>query len=251
MLKTICVLLLFASDGIKAPPTVHADRGSVLVSDKGGARRWSARWTMEPGQQNGKKTVRFTERGAGHITPFSEDVQWSIESTWSAETAFQPLDSQKIVTTSTGARLLTEKKHFDPAAGIARFERQRWDGQPEVRTIKVPSDTLIVEGIAGILRYFPFEQTDRLSAHLLSNEPHLYSVAFDVRGRERVKSPAGEFDSYRVEMVPHLGLLNVVRSFLPKTLFWFTVAPPHFWVRYEGLENGPGTPEIVMELDRD
>ena len=66
-----------------------------------------------------------------------------------------------------------------------------------------------------------------------------------------MRTPAGEFECYKLEMLPHLGVLNVVRYFYPKAFFWFTVAPPHFWVRYEGPENGPGTPEIVMELDRD
>jgi hypothetical protein len=106
----------------------------------------------------------------------------------------------------------------------------------------------VVEGIAGVLRFLAFDQTSRFSAHLLSNEPRVYSVTFERRGKERVRTPAGDFDAYKVEMVPHLGVLNVFRSFVPKAFFWFTVQQPHFWVRYQGLENGPGTPEIVMEL---
>ena len=133
---------------------------------------------------------------------------------------------------------------------MVRFERRRSEGRSEAKSLKIPPDTLILEGIAGILRYLNFDRTGPFPAHLLTNEPRLYSVAFEIRGKEHVKTPAGEFDCYKVEMVPHLGVLNVVRYFFPKTLFWFTVAPPHFWVRYEGLENGPGTPEIVMELNR-
>jgi hypothetical protein len=250
MLKAVSILLLFASDLIKAPATVPSDRGTVVVSDKTGGRRWTANWTMEPVERNGKKAVRFTERGQGHVSPFSQEIRWSLESLWSAETDLLPMDSEKVISGPTGERLLTERKHFDAATGIVRFERQRPDGRPEVKSLKIPADTLIVEGIAGILRYFPFGQTGRLPAHLLTNDPRLYSVVFEIRGKERVKSPAGEFDCYKMEMVPYLGVLNVVRSFFPKTFFWFTVAAPHFWVRYEGLENGPGTPEIVMELDR-
>jgi hypothetical protein len=51
-------------------------------------------------------------------------------------------------------------------------------------------------------------------------------------------------------MIPHLGMLNVIRPFLQKTYFWFTVAAPNNWIRYQGLESGPGTPEVVMELSR-
>src|SRR5437899_9444927 len=198
MLNTVCILLLFGSDLIKAPATVLADRGTVVVSGKGGGRRWTADWAMEPIERSGKKAVRFTERGQGHISPFSEEVQWSLESVWSAETGLQPLDSEKTITTPTGARLMTEQKHFDVAAGMVRFERQRSGGRPEVKSLKIPADTLIIEGIAGILRYLAFEQSGSLPAHLLTNEPRLYTVAFAIRGKEHVKTPAGEYYVYKV-----------------------------------------------------
>jgi len=83
---------------------------------------------------------------------------------------------------------------------------------------------------------------------MLSNEPKIYSVTLENRGKERVKTSAGEFECYKLEVVPHVGMLNVFRAFFPKAYFWFTVAPPHFWVKYEGPQDGPGTPDIVMQL---
>jgi hypothetical protein len=58
----------------------------------------------------------------------------------------------------------------------------------------------------------------------------------------------GDIDCYKVELVPHLGILNLVKAFFPKTYLWFSVAPPHFWVKYEGLEEGLGTPQVVVDL---
>jgi len=251
MFPTILLILLSVFDLIKAPVETAKDTGAVLVSGKNGGRRWRATWTMEPAEHEGKKAVRFTERGQGHISPFPGEVRWSLESIWSAEKSFQPLDSEKIVTTPAGAPLVTERKHFDPVKGIVKFERRRAGAPPEEKSMRIPPDTLIAEGIAGILRYLTFEQTTAFPVHLLSNEPRVYSLTFENRGKEHVRTPAGEFDCYKIEMVPHLGVLNVVRAFYPKTFFWFTVAPPHFWVRYEGPESGPKTPEIVMELDRE
>jgi hypothetical protein len=246
---TCLPLLLFLTDLIAAPATVPEDRGTIVVSAKGGGRRWSANWTMEPASQQGMKAVRFTEQGKGRISPFEEEVQWSLEALWSAESGFRPLSSEKNVSKPDGTLLMTEKKQFDPGKNQVRFERRFSDGRMETKTLSVPADTLAVEGIAGILRFLPFDRGKSHSAHLLSNEPRVYDVTFELRGTERVRTPAGEFEAYRVEMVPHLGLLNVVRPFLPKAFFWFNAAAPHFWVRYEGPENGPGTPEIVMELD--
>jgi len=247
---TFLIVLLLGSDLIQPPRTIPRDSGTVVVSSKSGERRWAANWTMEPVERGGKKAVRFTENGQGRVSPFTGEVRWSLESVWSAETGFQPLDSEKIVTTLGGEAVVTERKHFDPGTGTLKFERQRPGVKTEQKSISAARDTLIPEGIAGILRFLMFESESPVPAHLLSNEPKLYSVTFEGRGKERVRTPAGEFECYKIEMVPHLGVLNFARRFFPKVFFWFTVAPPHSWVRYEGPENGPGTPEVVMQLQK-
>ena len=80
------------ADLIKAPSTIPTESGSIVVSAKGGGRRWTANWTMEPAQYQGRKAVRFTERGQGHLSQFPGQVNWTLESTWLAEKNFQPLD---------------------------------------------------------------------------------------------------------------------------------------------------------------
>src|SRR5439155_1670916 len=119
-----------------------------------------------------------------------------------------------------------------------QFERKREGRTIEDKKFAAPPDTLTIEGIAGILRFLPFDHWRPMNMHLLTNEPQLYAVKIEMRGRERVKTPAGEFDCYKIEVVPELGLLNVARAFLPKTYMWFSASAPHFWVRYEGPENG-------------
>src|SRR5262245_36958858 len=104
---------LLGADLIKAPSVVPTDRGAIVVSAKRGGQRWSASWTMEPAVRDGRKVIRFTERGSGRISPFSEDVRWTLEAVWAAEGVLQPLDTDKIVTTPSGAWLAAERKHFD------------------------------------------------------------------------------------------------------------------------------------------
>ena len=250
MLRPVCFLALLVASLIKAPSIVPSDSGGVVVSGKSGDRRWAATWTMEPAEHEGKKAIRFTERGQGRVSSFSGEVRWSLEADWSTDGGLRPLRTEKIITTLTGTRVAIERKNFVPGTNTVNFERQFSDGRLEMKSLSIPPDTLAVEGIAGALRFLAFDQILSFSAHLLSNEPRVYSVTFEGRGKERVRTPAGEFDAYKVEMVPHLGVLNVLKAFAPKTYFWFTVQPPHFWVRYQGLENGPGTPEISMELER-
>ncbi len=230
----------------KAPPDIKNEKGSIVVTDTNGKPRWTADWTMEPAFENGRRAVRFTETGRGRHSAFPNELQWSLESFWSADGAYKPRRVEKTFRDAAGKVLAVEKKVFDESASVMRYERTV-DGRTESKSINIPADVIAVDGIAAILRSFPFD-TGRFSTHLMSNEPKLYDVTIENRGRERVRTPAGDFDCYKIEFVAHLGVLNVVKPFLPKTTFWMTVQPPHFWVRYQGYENGYGTPQIIMDL---
>lgn len=238
-----------SADPLRVPPMDAREHGAVVTSEKDGGVRWKAEWTLEQVTINEQRVVRFTEAGQGRYSPFSQEVRWTLEALWKAEGTFSPLSFEKTVSDLNGRLLVKERKVFDFARGKVRFERQdSATGTSKTKELNVPSDTLAVEGIGTALRSLPFNPPKPFIVHLLTNEPGLYEVTLEPRGRERVKTPMGEFDCYKVELVPHLGLLSLFRVFVPKTYFWFTVAPPHFWVRYQGLESGLKTPHVVMEL---
>jgi hypothetical protein len=246
--KATLSLVVLLANLIQAPTTLTPQNGASSVTSKDKKVAWNSQWEMEEIRLQGKRAVRFTEQGSGRLSSYSEEVHWSVQSTWMADDGFRPLSTEKTITSSDGKLLIVERKQFDRDKGNVRFERKR-TGQPtETTTIDVPEDTLAIEGLAGVLRFANVPKVRSLPAHILTNEPKVYDVTFEWRDEESVKTPAGEFHCYKVEVVPHLGVLNLFRPFLPKTYFWFTVASPHNWVRYEGPENGPGTPEVVMSL---
>ena len=249
MLDLILVLLLLgAPETISTPKSIPRERGSIVVTDQRNVERWTAEWTMEPVREGGQQAVRFTETGHGLYSPYSQPIQWELEAVWTASNSFHPLRFKKTIKGMNGQTIATENKTFNVAAGTARFERKREGLAAEVKEFRTPSDTLTVEGIAGILRFLPFENRRPFAIHFLTNEPRLYEMRLSIRGKERIKTPAGEVECYRVELSPNLGVLNIIRSFVPKARFWFSVESPHYWVRYEGPENGAGSPEIVMSL---
>jgi len=250
MIRTALFLALVMAAQLKAPPVSPSDHGTVVASTTKGTARWKADWTMEPWQVGGKNAVRFTEKGKGQYWPFEPEVQWSLESIWLADGNFFPLHFEKTIRDGQGSVVAVETKNFERAAGKATFERRNEKGEKETSVFSVSADALAIEGIAGILQNFPFGKAGSsasLGGHFLSNEPKLYDVTIEDRGTERLKTKAGTVDCYKLEVVPHLGLLNVFKVFYPKSYFWFSVAAPHSWVRYQGLENGPGSPEIVIE----
>ena len=237
------------TDLLKPPPSANIEKGTTTTSLKGGAVRWKSVWTMMRGGGQGQRTVQFSEKGSGRYSGFAQEVRWDIETTWVSGDAFRPLRTKRTVTDMTGKPLLRETKSFNFEQGTVDIERDDLStGQKSRRSLKIPADTLSVDGIAAALRSLPFERSRPVELHLLSNEPKLYEVRLEVRGRERVRTPAGPLDCYKVEIVPSLGVLKLFGFMVPNAYFWFTVDAPHYWVRYEGPENGRGTPQVVMEL---
>jgi hypothetical protein len=249
-LKPAIYLLFIIVSVVHVPVNLTPQNGSSIATSKDKRSGWQATWGMDELQVQGKKAVRFTEKGAGRLSTFPQEVRWTVQAVWLAEGDFRPLDTEKTITSTAGKVLLVERKHFDHDKGTVRLERIREDAKSETKTLDVPADTLAIEGLAGVLRFANIPKSRSLSAHVLTNEPEVYSVSFEWRDEESVTTPAGEFHCYKVEMVPHLGLLNVVRPFVQRTYFWFTVAAPYNWIRYQGAESGPGTPEVVMSLSR-
>src|SRR5215510_9253242 len=114
-------LILLLLDLVNVPPVIPSDRGAVVVSNKNGTVRWRATWTMDPIEREGHRLVRFTEQGRGRVSPFQQEVRWSLEAIWQADKAFRPLDFEKTITTVSGTMLASEKKQFDLNKGTVRF----------------------------------------------------------------------------------------------------------------------------------
>jgi hypothetical protein len=249
VLNVILCLLAFFFSVVKVPEPLVPQNGSSRVLSKDGKVRWTADWTMQQ-SPSVPRTVSFSENGVGDLSDFSMEARWSVEAVWRADSAFAPSDVKRTVTASDGTPLLFEAKHFDHEKNVVRFERRKGTGRLESSMLPIPPDTLAVEGLAAVLRFVPLDDHRAFETHVLTNEPHVYTVTFEWRGVEHVRTPAGEFDCYKVEMVPHVGMLNVFRPFISKTFFWFTVDAPHYWVKYTGPESGPYSRSVVMELTR-
>jgi hypothetical protein len=109
-------------------------------------------------------------------------------------------------------------------------------------------DDLIDKEILGTcMMNFPYGREKDFEFHMMTNEPSHYKMTMVNKGTETLKQNGKDVECYKLQMVPDLGMLGFVGAFVPKTYFWYKVAAPHDFVRYEGLESGLNTPYIVME----
>jgi hypothetical protein len=232
---------------LKPPPLGNQEAGGAVATAEGKVR-WKNSWTMERVTSDGTPAVHFVETGQGRYSPFTEEVRWNTESWWSNDGAFRPLRFNKTFSDTAGTPIMRETAEFDWKRHVVKFDRKDLrTGKDSSETINIPDDTISVEGIAAALRGVPMTMGARVTANLLSNEPKLYEITLEVDKRETCRTSRGPADCFRVELVPDLGALNLFKFAFPKTYFWYAAAAPHEWLRYEGLEAGRGTPEIVME----
>lgn len=239
----------FTALSMSVPPLSTKEEGSMVTYYKDGGKRWEGKWVMEEFEEGGERKFRLTMNARGLTSPFTRDMKWQTVSVWKAETSFTPVEAVTEIKDMRGKLVMTEKLILNPANGTVTFVRKDYEGDSSLnKQFEITPDLLIVDGIVIALRSLPFNTGESVKTQFLTNEPELYNVEFKQAGIEKVQTPEREVECYKVELVPKLGVLNLFKAFFPKTYFWFTVAPPHSWVKYEGFENGRDTPEVVMEV---
>lgn len=238
------------SETFKLPPMGNKESGTLVVDYKEGGNKWTADWTTEKYQENGTDYIKIIFNGKGLLYPFSENVTWVSESIFKADGRMIPVSSVSTVKNTKGEIITVEEKSFDMELEQATFKRENIQGDDSLtKTFDFNSKTLTVEDIFMILRQLPFGTSEDLKTKFLSNEPELYKIELKQRGIETIKTPEGEVEAYKVELVPKLGVIGVLKVFFPKTYFWFTVSPPHSWIKYEGFEKGRSSPEVIMKVE--
>ncbi len=254
IIPILLILLVYGASSyaepFKVPPISPGEKGTIVTEYKDGGVRWKADWTTDVYTENGVKKFKLIFDAKGVTSPFTQKATWRSVSIWKAEDEFIPLSSETKIKDLSGNLLMIDKKTFNHKRNSAVFAREDLNLGTYNRKLydDITSDTLIVEGLTYALRELPFGTDKTVKAKILSNEPELYNVEFKERGIEKIQTADGEVECYKIEIIPKLGVIGVFKVFFPKTYFWFTVEPPHKWVRYEGLENGIDTPAVIMKV---
>lgn len=229
------------------------EKGSYrTLLKKSGKVIWQASWSINKINKNGKDIVNVTEKGSGKYNNSSENINWILESVFIIENNPLVLRTERTAFGLDGKELWRKNKILDHPKKIliseqyeaGKLKSKKMVSFPELSTY--PSDIL-----SCILRGYNFQTEDPLDFYIFSVEGKLFRIRARKIGREVVRVPAGEIDSYKIELSLDFGIVNIVaKHFLPKTYMWFSVNDPHVCVRYEGLESGIGSPYVVMELEK-
>jgi len=96
-----------------------------------------------------------------------------------------------------------------------------------------------------LLRGFPFGERKEIKISYYGEErskQFLMSVKY--KKKESIKVKDITIDCHKLEV----GLDGFWGTFLPELEFWYSVDPPHYLVKYEGVMGSPGAPESNVLL---
>ncbi|MFH1542823.1 MAG: hypothetical protein ABIE84_07045 [bacterium] len=117
--------------------------------------------------------------------------------------------------------------------------------EKKTKTVKLTKNTIIVDELRifaqNLLRQKQKESTARL---LLPNGE---TINMKVKVQEEIKEVKVNnqpIKYFRVTMKPDLGLISLI---IPEVDYWFAAEPPYNFVRYSGLQSGPGSPDVIIE----
>ncbi len=99
--------------------------------------------------------------------------------------------------------------------------------------------------LTHLLRGFPFESKNKIGiSYYGESAEKKINLCIRNKKRENIKINGIEMECYKLEF----GIDGFLATILPELELWYTVKPPHYMVKYKGLEGPPGTPERLIEL---
>lgn len=243
----IMVIMASSGYGFEMPVTSDYAEGSYHCLEKdSGTERWRVDWSMEKVQKDDKIILEMKEYGYGVYGNREEKISWSTETFLEYGDSLQTIRSRKEIKNRERETIEIVSKKFDVVQGAVEFERTDLiSGKVYSHSFRPGSTVIGTENIGLVLVGTDLAEGAKSKFYLCTDEPKLYKVTAKCLRKENIIAAGKEVECYKVEIIFHIGLLKI---FVPKTYFWYTADEPHNWIRYEGLESGRGTPQVIMEV---
>jgi len=233
--------------GFEMPvPSDYAEGSYHCLEKDSGTERWRVDWRMGKVHKDSKIILEMKEHGYGVYGNREEKVSWSMETFLEYGDSLQTIRSRKEIRNMQGEPIEIVSRKFDVVQGTVDFERKDLISDKVYSHSFRPGSTVIgPENIALALEGTGLAEGYKTEFYLCTDEPKLYEVTAKCSRKEKIVVAGREVECYKVEIIFHLGIWKI---FVPKMYFWYTADESHRWIRYEGLESGRGTPQVIMEV---
>lgn len=246
---SIAALVLFCQVSLQAP--VHAEEAYVTryaASDTEGRVRWTAHADIVRAPGAGSDSYVLTERGRGVLSGFKGKVSWEARLEFeSIPDRVRPVLMENKVFSESGVQIFEEREEFDHSAGKARYSGKDLLHNRTRKGEYAFKGDIANRMILGLyIQKFLEHGGKEASLALLSSEPRLYEVRLRVVGKEDIVINGVKKEAFKLCLDPELGILNFIKTVIPKAYVWHSAEPKFEWMRYRGLENSLGSPMVEI-----
>ena len=199
---------------------------------------------VDPNIPHGE-TITYTSRTGDTLTTILEDVVIKRDGdreTYEITSRSESLDRTVVLVKETMTLLSVHT--------VRKYQEATLDSQLTVLDEKLyfKQDEVKLADFSALMyvfRGFPFNKLKKLKIGRYGDKKK-GKFSFNVKYKkiEKVKVNQRTVECYKLE----LGMDGFWGTFFPKTNMWYSVAPPHYLVRYEGPSGPPGSPKREMEL---
>ena len=193
----------------------------------------------------GQEFVIIETNGRGR-TPKGESVTTNRTAYYTIKDGLLTVHSQNSETSKEGNPFLVSRADFDWKKGEASFEFTNFEkAQEEKKTVKLSPDTVLVQDLTIYTQNMLIKgEKERTVRAIVPTGTSFNMKIRAIDEPEEINVQGKKRACYRVEMKPDLGLISLL---IPNVNYWFSADKPYDFLRYEGLQSGPGSPDIIQE----
>jgi len=120
------------------------------------------------------------------------------------------------------------------------------NGKTYTKSYKINAKTISTRGLTFYFQNLINAKKKEDKFKMITEDGKIFNMtAWVFYQPEEVKINKKKIGCYRIKIKPDLGWISMV---IPDLNFWYKAESPHTFVRYQGLEKGLGTPEIIQEI---
>lgn len=242
----IAFLALLPAFAASADESYHT---SYMCRDIKGNDRWKADTTISAVDTK-KDLYKLTEEGRGIYSGFDEPVSWKAEAVFiSNESGITPVTADRAVFSPDGALLAKETQEFDLKKGKARYSYRSGSKRSITKAFDFSGDITNRLLLGLYIQKMLANGLREKTTWLLSSEPRIYRVRISIIDEETISLGGHDYKVFKICLDPQLGLLDIIKVFVPKAYVWHSSSNKFEWIKYKGLEESLQSPMVEIVTD--
>lgn len=214
-----------------------------------GKERWKAQTEIVLTLKDIVGIYTLIEKGTGIQSGFKGKISWQTNFEFEEKKGtIRPRKLEKL-TFKAGKVILKEYEDYKYSKGgnsvICRSE-DLITGRKKEESFSFKGDIVNRLLLAIYIQKFLKKDENVKFTYMLSAGPRLYRMKIKVVSKEKITINGKEREACKVCLDPQLGLLNVLKTFLPRIYVWHSAKPHYEWLQYVGPESTVASPEVRM-----